>query len=406
MKTISRHTNMKVNTLLSLCVLLASAGLAVAQGTTAFTYQGRLNDPNGPANGTYDFQSLLCTNGSSGPPLAGFIAVNAGVVVSNGLFTMQVQFLPTPPFAALALWLELSVRTNGSGSYTTLSPRQRLTPTPYAVYSASAGSFSGVLAGDVRGTQGATTVGVDAARIVIFVAEAAGTAIVAAASSAASAAAGGVADLRSVVAAAAKIVATVDVAMECVIMGAAAALVGDQAANQRLLVTLLEILAGLGGKSDQEGSAGTASGSDTEAPRRLVRQVVAILRRYTLAPPNAAPRPEALLEIGRLLQSIRWNPPPNSAVPWTGNLDMAFQALARADQALLKLLLLLRRQTRGGRQISMIVQALERFRQTVVEATATLRQSAQRMRPTDPRAPAWGGLPSTLGFTNSLPGRR
>ena len=143
---------MKIKTLLSLGVLLAGAGLAVAQGTTAFTYQGRFNDTNGPATGSYDFQSLLCTNGSSGPPLAGFIAVNAGVVVSNGLFTMQVQFLPTPPFATLALWLELSVRTNGTGSYTTLSPRQRLTPTPYAVYSTSAGSAS-QFAGSISDSQ-------------------------------------------------------------------------------------------------------------------------------------------------------------------------------------------------------------------------------------------------------------
>ena len=41
--------------LIALLTLLAWAGQAWAQGT-AFTYQGRLNDGAGPANGTYDIR--------------------------------------------------------------------------------------------------------------------------------------------------------------------------------------------------------------------------------------------------------------------------------------------------------------------------------------------------------------
>ena len=43
-------------------------------------------------------------------------------------------------FDGNARWLEVGVRTNGSGAFTTLSPRQSLTPAPYASYTPSAGS--------------------------------------------------------------------------------------------------------------------------------------------------------------------------------------------------------------------------------------------------------------------------
>src|SRR5207249_1716139 len=44
-------------------------------------------------------------------------------------------------FDGTAYWLELGVRTNGSsGAFTTLSPRQILSASPYALYALSAGS--------------------------------------------------------------------------------------------------------------------------------------------------------------------------------------------------------------------------------------------------------------------------
>jgi hypothetical protein len=44
-------------------------------------------------------------------------------------------------------WLEIGVRTNGLGTFSTLSPRQKITPTPYAIYAggASAAGLTGVL---------------------------------------------------------------------------------------------------------------------------------------------------------------------------------------------------------------------------------------------------------------------
>ncbi|MEI6078672.1 MAG: tail fiber domain-containing protein, partial [Verrucomicrobiota bacterium] len=113
-------------------------------------YQGRLTDGTNPANGLYDFQSLLFTNPASGPPLVGVSAANPAVGVTNGIFTMTVQFAFPPvinnPFNGQPLWLDLSVRTNGTGIYSTLTPRQKLTPTPYAIYAGTASNCLGAIA--------------------------------------------------------------------------------------------------------------------------------------------------------------------------------------------------------------------------------------------------------------------
>ncbi|HUT25170.1 MAG TPA: hypothetical protein VM492_12565, partial [Sumerlaeia bacterium] len=61
------------------------------------------------------------------------------VAVANGSFTVTLDF-GAGAFNGDARWLEIGVRTAGSGGlYTTLAPRQRLTPTPYALYAKAAG---------------------------------------------------------------------------------------------------------------------------------------------------------------------------------------------------------------------------------------------------------------------------
>jgi hypothetical protein len=109
---------------------------AQAQGTT-FTYQGRLNANGAPANGVYDFSFGLFST-SSGGTLIGSADSVPGVSVTNGLFTVALDFGANFPGAAR--WLEISVRTNGGAVFTTLVPRQPLTPTPYAI---TAGSLVG-----------------------------------------------------------------------------------------------------------------------------------------------------------------------------------------------------------------------------------------------------------------------
>jgi hypothetical protein len=109
---------------------------ARAQGTT-FTYQGRLNANGAPANGVYDFNFGLFST-SSGGSLIGSADSVPGVSVTNGLFTVPLDFGTSFPGAPR--WLEIAVRTNGGAVFTTLAPRQQLTATPYAI---TAGSLVG-----------------------------------------------------------------------------------------------------------------------------------------------------------------------------------------------------------------------------------------------------------------------
>ena len=118
-------------TFIAACALLTAICLpAFAQGT-AFTYQGRLNDGASAANGTYDLTFTLF-NTPNGASQTGSAVTNAGVTVSNGLFTVTVDF-GAGVFGANGLFLEVGVRTNGVGSFTPLSPRTKVTPTPYAI---------------------------------------------------------------------------------------------------------------------------------------------------------------------------------------------------------------------------------------------------------------------------------
>lgn len=125
--------------LFTLCVPISEAR---AQGT-AFTYQGRLNDGSSPANGTYDFRFKLFQD-SLGNNQAGAAQLVGSVPVSNGLFTVTIDFGPGI-FTGSNYWLDVSVRTNGGISYTDLSPFQPMTPTPYAIFANTASNLSGTI---------------------------------------------------------------------------------------------------------------------------------------------------------------------------------------------------------------------------------------------------------------------
>src|ERR1700722_17009759 len=76
-----------------------------AQGTT-FTYQGQLQNNGATANGSYD--------------------------LTYGLFNTLIDF-GVGAFNGGSNWLEIAVSTNSAGSFSVLSPRQQVTPVPYAI---------------------------------------------------------------------------------------------------------------------------------------------------------------------------------------------------------------------------------------------------------------------------------
>jgi hypothetical protein len=100
---------------------------AAGQG---FTYQGRLLVNGQPANGQFEVWGYIFAE-----PVGGsFIGTTGGqtVDVVDGLVTVQISG-DAATFTGAERWLEIRVRQGKSGPFTTLSPRQLITPTPYAI---------------------------------------------------------------------------------------------------------------------------------------------------------------------------------------------------------------------------------------------------------------------------------
>ncbi len=127
-----------------LTILLLALGLMFLQAEvsnaepmgTAWTYQGRLLDANGPSDGMYDFQFKLYDNANviDGNQVGADVNV-PDVDVIDGYFTVVLEF-GCDVFNGDARWLEIEVRqadSNDPNDFITLSPRQEVTPTPYAL---------------------------------------------------------------------------------------------------------------------------------------------------------------------------------------------------------------------------------------------------------------------------------
>jgi hypothetical protein len=113
--------------------------IGIQAQTTAFTYQGRLTDASMPAaNGTYDFEFALFSADSSGTQISTIQSIS-GVTVNKGVFNIQLDF-GAASFSGADRYLEIRVKKPADASYTTLSPRQRITGTPYSIRSLNAGT--------------------------------------------------------------------------------------------------------------------------------------------------------------------------------------------------------------------------------------------------------------------------
>ena len=146
---------------LAVALLLAlTVGLTDAQGSgpqgdvsvqaasvgTAFTYQGRLTDGGSPANGEYDFKFKLYDSGGA---QVGSMVPKENTTVTDGLFTVELDFGSGAFFNGDARYLEIGVRPGYSGvDFTILTPRQALTPAPYALSLRPGASVVGAIAGD------------------------------------------------------------------------------------------------------------------------------------------------------------------------------------------------------------------------------------------------------------------
>lgn len=141
-KTVSISHRLAMTMAVVAIILIAAAGAGASepqpQGTvtTAFTYQGRLaNDGGDPIDDNCDLQFTLWDDPLAGSQV-GPLLNPTGVAVTDGLFTVQLDFGEV--FDGTALWLKVAVKCTGDPGYTTLAPRQALTPAPYAAYALNA----------------------------------------------------------------------------------------------------------------------------------------------------------------------------------------------------------------------------------------------------------------------------
>lgn len=115
---------------------------------SGFTYQGQLMESGSPANGSYDFQFLLYDAALDGTQI-GPTSVHEDVPVDRGFFSVLLDF-GVGVFGGGERWLQIAVRPGSSvGDYTMLTPRQGLTPAPYAlampnVYTNEGSNFVGI----------------------------------------------------------------------------------------------------------------------------------------------------------------------------------------------------------------------------------------------------------------------
>jgi len=104
---------------------------AAAQ-STAFTFQGVLEDSTIGESSNYDFEFLLFDALTNGNAVAPAVSVN-DVTVTNGSFSVTLDF--GNQFPGAGRFLEIKVKRTSEQIFRVLSPRQAITSVPYAVKS-------------------------------------------------------------------------------------------------------------------------------------------------------------------------------------------------------------------------------------------------------------------------------
>jgi hypothetical protein len=125
-----------------IAMMLAAASLTLSayaqQSSTAFTYQGFLKDNNNPANAKYDLQFTLYDAPTGGNPIGNPVVID-DLEITNGLFTVEIDFGINPFSSGQRRWIQIGIRPfNSTRPFIPLDPRIELTPVPYAIYAQKA----------------------------------------------------------------------------------------------------------------------------------------------------------------------------------------------------------------------------------------------------------------------------
>lgn len=121
---------MRMGIIAAVGVMLWSAAAALGQGADRSTYQGVLEFEGVSYDGGADFRFQVF-DGAGGGTAVGAQTEVLGVQVIDGLFSAEFEYAEDGVLGE-DRWLEIQVRTDGAGSYETLSPRQKITAAPRA----------------------------------------------------------------------------------------------------------------------------------------------------------------------------------------------------------------------------------------------------------------------------------
>ncbi len=140
---------MKTNTCLRLIplMILFRGPVQANPLSTAFTYQGRLQDGTNAATGLYDLRFLVYDSDTGGIPVGAQIITN-GVPVTNGLFTVILDFGQDVFGGTRAGWTRQFARTGGISLLR--CRRANRSPQPRtSLWSAAAGTAATVKSGAI-----------------------------------------------------------------------------------------------------------------------------------------------------------------------------------------------------------------------------------------------------------------
>ena len=143
-------------TMLALAVVLACGPAAATPVGTGFTYQGVVekngNGINGACSIRFSLYDALTGGSLVGAPNPNTVSVTA----NKGLFTATLDFGAAAFNGNNARWLEIEVQGPNDVGYTTLSPRQPVSPVPYAIFALGTppGSGGWSLTGNAGTTSG------------------------------------------------------------------------------------------------------------------------------------------------------------------------------------------------------------------------------------------------------------
>ncbi len=130
---------MSFRTILTFALSMIASFSTLAGGTpqgSVFTYQGVLREGGAPANGAHHLRFQLW-DALSGGSQVGANVDHPALSVVDGLFTADLDF-GLLAFDGSARWLQVQVITDGGTTITPLSPRQALSPAPYALFALAA----------------------------------------------------------------------------------------------------------------------------------------------------------------------------------------------------------------------------------------------------------------------------